>query len=134
MQRNDGRKNDEVKGVKKSSKKAVNWLEKAAVQGSIHAEFELGRRYDIGEEIEKSSEKGLEWLIKAAEHGDDFKNSWDLLVRSEAQSHLVWKYKNGSGVEQSDEKALQWEQKAREGFQKSAEKGNEVDKLELAIR
>ena len=53
-------------GVIQSHKEAVKWFEKAAFQGCLEAQYNLGICYYNGEGIAKNYKKAAEWFEKAA--------------------------------------------------------------------
>lgn len=93
-------------------KNSFEWYKKAAMQGDIEAQKELGGFY--GYDISKSTifaqieelgisdrKKSFYWYEKAALQGD-----------MEAQIEVARKYESGSGVEKDMSKALKWYKKA----------------------
>ena len=54
-------------GVKKEEWAAIDWLEKAAVQGDVFAQYYCGYLYANGKEIMPSPRRAFIWLQKAAE-------------------------------------------------------------------
>ena len=51
-------------------KKACEWYQKAAEQGSASAQFNLGVAYYCGEGVTRDLKTAAEWYQKAAEQGD----------------------------------------------------------------
>jgi hypothetical protein len=58
---------DTGEGVEVDKKKAVEWYTKAAEQGNINAQYNLGLMYRDGEGVEQNLDKAVEWLQKAAD-------------------------------------------------------------------
>ena len=96
----------------------MEWYRKAAEQGDVIAQCNLGFMYQNGTGIEQSYEKAVEWYLKAAEQGFAC-----------AQCNLGCMYENGRGVEQSFEKAREWYEKAAEQEYEDAIKA--LDRLNL---
>ena len=89
-------------GVPQNPATAVEWFQKAAVQGNVQGQFSVGYMYMDGENgFEKNLEKAAEWFRKAAENG-----------HPTAQANLGIMYINGDGVEKNPETSLFWLQKA----------------------
>ena len=85
---------------------ALKCFIKAAEQGYVVAQYELGSRYRFGEGVPQDYSKAIKWLRKAAEQGNDF-----------AQAELGSIYLNGEGTTQDYDEAKKW-------LQKAAEQGN----------
>ena len=64
--------------VKRDYKKAFEWFEKAALQGSADAQYHIGCMYRDGLGVaEKNLNSSLSWFKKAADHGFDIaKKAW----------------------------------------------------------
>ena len=60
----------EGKGVRQDYKKAVEWWEKAAIQGNPHAQVILGSMYDSGLCVRQDKHIAKEWYGKACDNGD----------------------------------------------------------------
>ncbi len=84
-----------------SPKKAVEWLNKSAVQGYAPAQYQLGHMYTEGHGVPKNIAKAVEWYQKAAAQGN-----------AEAQFSLGAMYEQGEGVAKNAAKAVEWWQKA----------------------
>ena len=82
---------------------AVYWINRAAEQGHVTAQYYLGSMYYDGKGVEQNLEKALYWTKKAAEQG-----------HAVAQHALGNMYYDGEGVEQNLENALYWTKKAAE--------------------
>ena len=78
-------------------KKSSADLLKAAVSGSVTAQYELGRCYELGEGEKQSFEQALKWYTRSATHGG-----------ADANIALARMYETGTGVEKSLEKALEY--------------------------
>ena len=57
------------KGVPKDAAKAVEWYQKAAEQGFLDAQLQLGGMYFNGEGVPKDVSRTVEWWQKAANQG-----------------------------------------------------------------
>lgn len=80
---------------------AAKWYRKAAEQGHIQAQLELGFAYENGNGVKQNSIEAVNWYRKAAEQG-----------YAAAQDRLAYCYGKGCGVEQNLEKAVAWCRKA----------------------
>jgi len=58
-------------GVEKNTKIAFMWYLKAAEQGHVKAERNVGHCYHDGEGTEQDDEMAKKWLRKAAKDGSD---------------------------------------------------------------
>ncbi len=85
----------------KSNEKSCEWYRKAAEQGNIIAQFELGRMYEHGWGVSQDYIKAYDWYKKTADqgYGWGFANVADL-------------YWEGNGVTQDYSKSCEWLQKA----------------------
>ena len=92
---------------------AVEWYRKAAEQGNVDAQVNLGWCYEQGEGVEKDPALAVEWYRKAAEQGN-----------AGAQLNLGWCYRKGEGVEKNPAVAVEW-------YRKAAEQGNAGAQLNL---
>ena len=88
---------------KNDLRNAFPWLEKAAIQGNVNAQRELGLMYSRGGFIGKDIVKANEWWLKAAEQGN-----------TDAQMSVGFSYKKGEGLPQDYKKAMMWFKKAAE--------------------
>jgi TPR repeat protein len=100
--------------VKPDGKESIRWITRAANQGYVPAEYELGRIYLYGRGINIDYPQALVWESKAAEKGDP-----------RAQRDLAFMYERGFGVAADPAKAAEWNQKA-------AAQGNAEAQLHLA--
>jgi TPR repeat protein len=85
---------------------ATQWLMKAANQGYLPAELELGFSYALGDGVEKDDGEAIRWWREAAEHGD-----------SEAAVNLGDSYYYGHHVGENPVEGVKW-------WRKAAEEGN----------
>ena len=129
-------------GVEKDGASAVEWLTKAANQGSSTAKVDLGNIYAEGDCVPLSYSKALEWYTLAADEGDadsfvaigilharghgvpkdhskaaEFYSIASSKGESYGQLNLAYLYRDGAGVPKNTEKAI-------ELFTKSADQGN----------
>lgn len=88
-------------------------LTKAAEQGNIQAQLQLGIRYFIGLTVTQDYQQAAHWYLKAAEQGS-----------ASAQLQLGGMYDDGVGVTQDFQQALIW-------YLKAAEQGNAVGQIKL---
>ncbi|GBB90473.1 hypothetical protein RclHR1_17450004 [Rhizophagus clarus] len=77
---------------------------KAAEEGSLVAQTNIGFHYQNGIGIPKDENKAFEWYMKAAEGGN-----------VDAQNNLGDCYKKGIGVPKNDDKSFEWYMKSAEG-------------------
>ena len=85
-------------------------MRKAAEQGQLIAQFNLGSFFEHGRGVAQSYEEAAKWWLRAAEKGF-----------ASAQVNLGNLFQDGYGVVQSDERAIMW-------WQKAAEQGHAVAK------
>ena len=57
--------------MERSSSKAVYWYTKAAEQGDVHAQNNLGAAYHNGDGVEQDKNKAIYWFRKACENFND---------------------------------------------------------------
>lgn len=95
---------------------AAEWWSKAAAQGHIGAQRQLGHLYGNGEGVPKDSLQAAEWWKKAAEQGD-----------AQAQNNLGVMYLRGDGLPKDSAKAFGW-------FHKAAIQGDQFGQRNLAYR
>lgn len=93
--------------------RAVEFLTKAANQGNIKAQLQLGIRYFIGAAVAQDYQQAVYWYLKAAEQGSP-----------SAQLQLGGMYDDGVGIAQDYQQALLW-------YLKAAEQGNAVGQIKL---
>jgi TPR repeat protein len=77
---------------------------KAAEEGNLDAQTNVGFHYQNGIGIPKDENKAFEWYMKAAKGGN-----------VDAQNNLGDCYKNGIGVPKNDKESFEWYIKAAEG-------------------
>ena len=58
------------KGVKQDYFKAVEWYQKAAEQGEVHAQYNLGNMYDNGQGVKQDYAKAKEYFGLACDNKD----------------------------------------------------------------
>ena len=80
---------------------------KAAEDGDVNAQYNLGSCYENGEGVAKDQVEAVKWFYKAAEQG-----------HPEAQYNLGLCYEFGKGVTADLAEAVKW-------FRKAAEQGHE---------
>lgn len=124
---------------------------KAAEQGDVNAQANLGWMYDNGRGVVQDYKQAVVWYRKAAEQGDvgsqyrlggmyylgniyglptDKKQAFDWYYKtaiqgfSEGQYRIGWAYKTGMGVEQDYKQAIFW-------YKKAADQGNTAAQYEL---
>ena len=74
---------------------------KAAEQGNVKAQFDLGQIYFYGRNVEQNDKLAFEWFRKSAIQG-----------HAAAQNQLGWLYLNGRGVDKDETIAFEWHRKA----------------------
>ncbi|MFM5812204.1 tetratricopeptide repeat protein [Aeromonas veronii] len=84
---------------------AVLRCRKAAEQGNIEAQYNLGGRYRTGLGVTQDITKAVVWYRKAGEQGHAI-----------AQFNLGFMYRTGQGVEQDMAQAVVWYRKAAENW------------------
>lgn len=90
----------EGKGVVTDREEALKWYKKAAEQGYVHAQYNLGRFYFEGERPADKKE-AIQWYRKAAAQG-----------HARAQYNLGWMYDYDEGITTNKKEAIQWYRKA----------------------
>ena len=91
------------KGVAEDYAEAVNWFRKAADQGDVYAQYNLGYSYYQGECVTQDYAEAVNWLRKAAEQG-----------HKKAQNLVGECYDNGKGITQDYAEAVKWYRMAAE--------------------
>ena len=61
---------------KKNKAKAAKLFRKAAEQGHVSAQFNLGVMYETGEGVPEDKAEATKWIRKAAEQGDEDAKAW----------------------------------------------------------
>ncbi|MDD3063871.1 MAG: tetratricopeptide repeat protein, partial [Massilibacteroides sp.] len=102
-------------GVTQDSTEAVNWYRKAAEQGLVEAQLNLGSCYYNGTGVTQDSTEAVNWYRKAAEQGN-----------ADAQFNLGVFYRYGIGVTQDSTEAVNW-------YRKAAEQGNADAQFNLGV-
>jgi len=88
-----------------NDREAVKWYRKAAQQGSVRAQNNLGWMYQNGKGVPQDDVEAVRWYQKAAQQGN-----------AKAQTSLGWMYQNGRGLPQNDLEAIKWySQAAKQG-------------------
>ena len=82
---------------------AVKWYKKVAAQGCAHAQCKIGIMYAGGDRVEQDYAEAAKWFEKAAKQGF-----------AKAQYLLGLMYDEGDGVEQDYTEAVKWYKKAAE--------------------
>ncbi len=90
--------------------KATKYLKKAALQGHIKAQNNLGTMYYEGQGVTQNFTEAANWYRKSAEQNN-----------VDAQFNLAAMYKKGEGVEKDITQAIYW-------LRKAAEQGDEYAK------
>jgi len=106
-----GRQYENAFGVPQDNTQAVLWLRKAAEQGNITAQVELGVVFDNIQDYAQA----FTWYSKAAEQGN-----------ARAQFNLGLCYMNGESVPKDTERALDL-------FRKAADQGDAIAQGELGV-
>ena len=130
---------------------AVKWWRKAAEQGNLYGQYNLGVCYKEGQGVSQDYAEALKWYRKAAEQGhgkaqyqvgyayatgQEVSQDYAEAVRwyrkaaeqghMSAQNNLANCYYNGNGVTQDYAEAMKW-------YRKSAEQGNELAQFNLGL-
>lgn len=87
--------------VGKNQEKAVEWISKAANQGLLSAQYDMGLYYLNGLGVQKNASTAAIWFLKCAESGE---------VR--CQREIGELYKEGQGVPKNTKQAAHWLEKA----------------------
>ncbi|MEO5348509.1 MAG: sel1 repeat family protein [Magnetococcus sp. YQC-3] len=82
-------------------KEAAYWYRKAAEQGRVVAQYNLGLMHTIGRGVARDYSEGVTWYRKAAEQGD-----------ADAQYALGSLYMGSVGVVRDDKESTKWLRKA----------------------
>ena len=102
-------------GISRDYQKAFYWTSKAAAQGHIFSQYNLGYMYWSGEGTSEDYEEAFYWFSKAAEQRF-----------APAQNYLGMMYRDGRGVDEDFEEAFIW-------FSIAAEQGNSEAQCNLAL-
>ncbi len=98
-------------GTKLDNKKALYWLNKAALQNNVNAQYDLGMMYLMGQKVKQDKKTAAFWLEQAAEahHAD-------------ASYNVALMYYQGDGVDINVSKSAKLlEQAAKQGHIKAAQ-------------
>ena len=85
------------KGVEKDVDRAVQWMERAATQGIVSAQFTLGFLYSTTKHGQLDPSRSIHWYLAAARQG-----------HPQASLNLARAYEKGVGVKASSVEALRW--------------------------
>lgn len=102
-------------GAPKDQQKAIYWYKKAAENGNVIAQFNMGEIYDSGNGVKQDFAKAASWYLKAAKQGDAL-----------AQCAVGNCYFHNQGFALDYNQAAYW-------FRKSAMQGNAVGQRCLGI-
>jgi TPR repeat protein len=98
---------------------ALKWYRKAAEQGHVQAQFNLGDCYEQAVDdflpTEWDRAEAVKWYRKAAEHG-----------HANAQYRLGCRYRDGKGAPKNFVEAYKWLNLAWEKFQEKSRRGQEL--------
>ena len=102
--------------VARDHEQAVSWYRRAAEQGHIVAQRNLGVMYETGSRnVPQDEDEAVKWYRASARQG-----------YARAQNDLGWMYKAGRGVDQNDIQAVKW-------FREAAEQGDARGQFNLGI-
>jgi hypothetical protein len=114
-------------GVMKNYDTAFVWFEKAANQGHVESQHQMGHIYEYGVAlVGKDNKKAFEWFHKAAEQG-----------HMPAQSKVALMYMTGKGVKKSKENYTLWSNRLLEQkglIETSGEKAAKAAKARRAAK
>jgi TPR repeat protein len=100
--------------IAEDKKEAMKWYMKAAEQGNVKAQIQLGNHYNnSSDDKEETKKEAFKWYMKAAEQGDRF-----------AQYSIGEYYERGFGVLIDEQEAVKW-------YTKAAEQGSSYAKKAL---
>lgn len=88
-------------GLPKNEAEGLQWLEKAANQKHLRAQYIMGSVYEDGMGVKKNESKAFEWYRKSAENGF-----------APAQHAVAMAYDLGRGVKADAVKGTEWLEKA----------------------
>lgn len=106
-----GKQYEHAVGVPRDNTQAVLWLRKAADQGNIAAQVELGVVFDKMQDYEQA----MVWYRKAAEQGN-----------ARAEYNIGLAYQNGESVPKDAAQAVVW-------YRKAANQGDGMAQLNLGV-
>ena len=126
-------------GVALDYREAVAWYRRAAAQGDVRGQANLGAMYANGTGVPRDDEPALMWFRRAADQGDargqnglgvmyaygrgvprddDEAVRWYRRAAEQGyprgQHSLGWMYQNGRGVRRDDDEAVRWYRRAAE--------------------
>jgi len=84
-------------GVTQNDHEALKWFRKAADQGDVYAQTNIGLIYEAGQGVPQDYKIAAQWYQKAAERQHEI-----------AQRKLAYLYETGQGVPQDYVKAYTW--------------------------
>jgi uncharacterized protein len=84
-------------GIEQDQMQAAFWYQKAAEQGHVEAEYNLGRLYATGQGVPRDQEQAVRWIRAAATQG-----------YAPALARFGRRYANGSGIAQDHRLAYFW--------------------------
>lgn len=90
-------------GDEKKDAEAFVWYRKAAEQGHMDAQCDLGYCYINGKGVSKDEKEAVKWYQKAADQGN-----------MDAQCNLGYCYFHGKGVSKDEAEGIKWYRKAAE--------------------
>jgi len=99
----------------KGNYNTLELLQERAEQGSVDAQYNLGKMHGHGDGVPQDYSKALKWFQKAAEQG-----------HADAQVYLGGMYAFGRGVTQDDSKAAEW-------YREAADQGYDLAQLALGM-
>ena len=91
------------RGVTQDYGEAVRWYRRAAEQGHVSGQYNLGFMYGNGRGVVQDDTEAVRWYRRAAEQGHAL-----------GQTNLGVMYGNGRGVVQDDTEAVRWYRRAAE--------------------
>lgn len=119
-------------GVSRDDAKALEWFRKAAAQGNLAGEYQVGESFEKGRGVPKDISQAVEWYRKAAEQG-----------YPQARSALRQMYFNGEIIPRVDSQGGEWWRKLVEQadseaqafitFRMVAERGDSDAQINLGV-
>ena len=104
-------------------KTAFSFYKKAAEQGELAAQFNVGLYYDVGKGVAQDYAEAVRWYKLAAVRGN-----------ADAQFNLSQNYATGKGVLQDDLQAHMWMNLAAVSGDKGAQKARDVIAEQMTIQ
>jgi TPR repeat protein len=87
-------------GVNQDYKQAMNWYKKAAEQGSMLAQYDLGLMYGKGQGTPQNYKYAYVWSCLAAAQGDESaKNNRDIFAKKLSPQHLGEAQELAAGIQ-----------------------------------